>query len=284
MPEICGDIPLSGRDKLRYLTRNLARNLGLGRAGLRVRHFTQPRTARTHPAASPSRVLTEAFLADRLPELLPPRELRILEIGCGSGRLVTMLADVGYRGSYVGVDVEDRFDHRSVTGLSKTFVKIDAHAFESGERYDLIVSVSALEHIPDDQHLIRRLPALLAPQGIQLHFVPSGWGLLTYLWHGYRQFTLQAIARRFDSRDTTVYAMGGLCGFILHVTLITLPELGIGIGIRSRFPSIYSHLLSGALRLDRFLPFCPTMFAIVCRASGAKTAAASSESRTGSSH
>ena len=243
---------------------------------MRLAHFMQPRAGHTDPAASPSRVLTEAFLAGELPKLLKPGEIGIMEIGCGSGRLATILANAGYRGSYVGVDVVDRFDHRPVAGLSKSFRQIDAHAFDPDERYDLIVSVSALEHIPDDQRLIRRLPALLAPMGTQVHFVPSGWGLFTYLWHGYRQYPLQAVATRFDWRNTVVYGMGGLCSFILPVTVITLPELVSGTRLRTRFPGAYRSLLGRASGLDRFLPFCPTMFAIVCRAPQAEAAAAPS--------
>jgi SAM-dependent methyltransferase len=268
--EICGDGHLPLGRRLAYLGRNLLRNLTeWGGAPVRER-FLATRPAATPALASPGRVLTEAFLADRLTRLHPPGRVRVLDIGCGSGRLCSMLATLGYSGEYVGLDMDDRFAAAEVPGFERAFIQGDAHDFDPGEmRFDLILSVSALEHIPDDARLIGRLPAMLAPGGLELHFVPAGWALPTYLWHGYRQYTLPRIGQRFGGDATVAVSLGGLYTFMLHFVMITLGEMILPLKSRKRLPGLYRRLLDGSLRLDRLLPVCPTMFA-VRRGTGAR--------------
>jgi len=261
--EICGDSHLTVGDRLAYLWRNIARNLlDYGPAPERERFFS-PRLAGTPGTASPSRVLTEAFLKSRLPRMLVPGRVRVLEIGCGSGSFCSLLAELGYSGEYVGLDVQDRFGHVDVPGFRRVFVCGDAHAFDPGEeRFDLIVSVSTLEHIPDDARLIARLPGMLAVNGLELHFVPAGCGLLAYLWHGYRQYTLAHIAERFGAGDCIAISLGGLFSFLLHVTAITIGEMLLSLRTRGRFPGAYRWLLDYCLQFDRLIPVCPMMYAV----------------------
>lgn len=94
--EINGDIRLSIAQRLEYLVRNFFRNFPHGNGRLRQQPFCATRLQRTPVMASPSRALTEAFLYMRLPEMLPLGNVRVLEIGCGSGSLTRILADIGY--------------------------------------------------------------------------------------------------------------------------------------------------------------------------------------------
>jgi len=260
--EISGDIRMSVGQRLRYLAFNLGRNLKPGQCAAKQLRFTAERLSRTPSAASPGRALTEAFLHSHLPKLLPPHQLRVLEIGCGSGSLTKLLAELGYTGSYVGVDIADRFDRNSQPGFHKDFVLADAHRFEPDGKFDLVISVSALEHIPNDFQLIEKLCGFVAPEGLQIHFVPSGWGLLTYLWHGYRQYTAASIDQRFDARHTTIHAMGGAASFLLHFLFITVGEILLRLRLRQRLPSLYGWMLDGCLKMDRRVPVCGTMYAI----------------------
>lgn len=265
--EISGDGRMSFARRLHYLAFNLGRNLKPGKGKAKRLRFCAPRLARTPSTASPGRALTEAFLYGMLPALLPPRSIRVLEIGCGSGSLTRLLAEFGYSGSYIGVDVVDRFDHTAQPGFQREFMLGDAHRFEPGEKFDLVISVSALEHIPEDRRLIEKLAGFVAPAGLQLHFVPSGWGLLAYLWHGYRQYTPISLSERFDSSRTTIYAMGGAASFALHLLFITAGEILLRLRLRRRLPGLYGRMLNGCLQFDRLLPVCATMYA-VCQTAG----------------
>jgi SAM-dependent methyltransferase len=273
--EISGDGALTRRLKWIYLVRNLRHNLAGGRHSLRAgQRFCAKRPPGTSPLSSPSRALTEAFLTTVLPTLTPPRPIRVLEIGCGSGRLRDLLSRAGYSGLYVGVDIEDRFTERE-SPFTATFVRADIHAFETRDRFDLVVSVSALEHIREDRALVRRLDGFLDPGGLQLHFVPSGWGLFAYLWHGYRQYSLGSLMDRFDPTRVRVTALGGLPSLMLHLAFITVGETLLPLRLRERLRVLYGRSLDLCLRLDRALPFCATMYAV---AQGA-TSAARDESR-----
>jgi SAM-dependent methyltransferase len=265
--EISGDGGMTVTQRFHYLALNLAQNLRR-RAAVPCRHsYCAGRLPRTPATASPGRALTESFLGRELQRLLPLRDIRVLEIGCGSGSLTRLLAEFGYRGSYVGVDVADRFDHTVQHDFQREFVRADAHRFEPDGQFDLVVSVSALEHIPDDRRLIQRLAGFVAPGGLQLHFLPSAWGLPVYLWHGYRQYGMAALGERFDARRVTVYSLGGVASFLLHFTFITLGEMLAPLRLRNRLPRLYGRLLDSSLRLDRWLPACAPMFA-VCQPAG----------------
>lgn len=263
MTEICGDGRLGALDRLRYLWRNLARNLG-GRSPLVVAPFVHPRLAGDSRTASPSRALTGAWFHAMLPGLVTPGRVSVVEIGCGSGALSRRLASAGYHGAYLGVDVQDHFDRTPVAGFDREFRLMDAHQLEPAEPVDLVVSVSALEHIPDDAALIARLDGWLKPGGWQVHVVPSGWALPTYLWHGYRQYTAPALGDRFDPGRVRVFGLGGLASFLLHLVFITIGEMLSRLPVRKRLPGLYGRLLDAALGADRWLPWCPTMV-VVCQ-------------------
>ena len=253
--EISGDDRLTLVQRVRYLAGNLLRNIKSGTSAARRSVFTAARLARTPSTASPGRALTEAFLGSELPKMLPPGPLRVLEIGCGSGSLTKLLTEFGYSGSYVGVDIADRFDHAAPSAFQRTFVELDAHRFEPDGQFDLVVSVSALEHIPNDQLLIDRLAGFVAPGGLQVHFVPSGWGLFAYLWHGYRQYPAGALDQRvgeFSGPFPVHYGWGNSPAPAPEAT--AAPTLRVDAGCR---PQAGSPAASGRHHV-RGLPDCRT--------------------------
>lgn len=217
MSEICGDGLHGPGKRLRYIVRNVFANLFSSGKPVPVRYFRSPRTSTTSASASLSRILTEAFLSKELPSLLPIGHICVLEIGCGSGRVRNMLANLDYRGSYWGIDIADCFDHAAVTGFDKTFLQADALTYAAGSQsFDLVISISALEYIPNDVELISRTQDWFARGGgVEVDFVPSGWALFAYLWHGWRQYPLRRIGDRFGG-GTKAVAFGGLSSTLVH--------------------------------------------------------------------
>ena len=275
--ELNGDQRLGAVDRLRYLLQNAGRNLSAcTRPGFR--HFT-----RWHPPsgaldgvaaqiASPGRKLAEAFVVFGLPQHLPPGEIDVLEIGCGSGRARALLARAGYTGRYTGLDVHDRFDRTTNhAAFESRFRLMDAHDIEVGPHYDLIMSNSALEHIENDTELVARLRTCLRPGGIQFHIVPSGAALPAYLWHGYRQYAAGALDLRFRRAQTDVFSLGGLASLLIHLVWITLPEQILRFGLRNRARYLYRACAGAALRADRVLPFGAPMYAVIESGSGTAT-------------
>jgi SAM-dependent methyltransferase len=269
--ELNGDTRLSAADRLRYLWRNGRRGLGdcVATQLSELRHWPANAVARqalVSASPSPGRALSEAFIIEQLPKLLPPGEINVLEVGCGSGRARELLARAGFHGTYTGVDISDRFDTGRDTPFASTFELMDAHNLEPGARFDLIFSNSALEHIPDDARLIAHLRTTLRPGGLQLHIIPSGAALYAYLWHGYRQYARGGVAARFIPDRTAVYGLGGMFSLVLHVAFITVPEMLLRLPARRKVAALYRLCARGALVADRFMPFGAVMYGVCERA------------------
>lgn len=269
MTDINGDARLTRRERVLYLVNNVKRNIGFraGALSTEIFHPDLDRVSDRLTTQSPARILSEAFFQTALPMLLPPRPIDALEIGCGTGSFCRVLADLGYSGSYTGIDVQNRFRASGTAELpfSVSFVQTDAHAYKPDTSYDLVVSMSALEHIYDDAPLLSRMAGRIRPGSMQLHLVPSGWGLFCYLWHGWRQYPLGAIERRFAAAHTQVFRLGGIGTLSLHFFLITVPEILFGFSLRNRLPGFYRGLLKAALWVDCRLPVAPVFYAVVER-------------------
>lgn len=271
--ELNGDLRLSPGERVRYLVDNFIRNY---REAVRPEFATLstwrlPPDARqsAHGLASPGRTLAEAFVLRELPKLREPGPITILEIGCGSGRARQLLAEAGYSGRYIGLDVVDRFDYASnPDGFESEFRLMDAHDLDPAPQFDLILSNSALEHIPDDARLIEKLRACLNPGGVQFHIVPSGAALFAYLWHGYRQYAAGALGIRFHPANTLVYGLGGLGSLTLHCFWITLPEMILRTNLRKALPKTYGMFTRVAFAIDRIAGFGAPMFAVCEHAPG----------------
>jgi SAM-dependent methyltransferase len=86
---------------------------------------------------------------------------RVLEVGCGNGRLAALLLEHGVE-QYVGFDFSPVFI-RMARGVAPRarFVVEDARtsSIYTDFEHDVIVCTEVLEHIPDDLFVISRFPA-----------------------------------------------------------------------------------------------------------------------------
>lgn len=259
--EISGDQRLPFGRAVMYLLRNAARVLGSAGCGPKSKpFFPAPSSIATFSTQSPSRLLTEAYLSEKLAGLVPPGRLKIVEIGCGSGFMVRRMSVLGITGDYLGLDIGNRFAATDTPQITVRFEQGDVHAFETApQSIDLLFSFSALEHIPNDARLIGKFAEFMRPGGVEVHVVPAGASLFAYLWHGFRQYTRPMLGERFAG--ATLTRLGGLGSLFLHMLVIT-PEMAFGKFFRSRFPRAYRAMLRGALKVDRVLPICPTSYVV----------------------
>lgn len=262
MKEISGDIPLSLVQKLGYLGVNFVRNL----FGIRFPGKTAFWHVRVNDTStdSPGRSYLNTFVRRMLPMILPVGAVSVLDIGCGTAYMRSILSNAGYAGEYVGVDIvrEPKLDEKSTPAFSMTFVQQDINTFESSRRFDLVFSNTSLEHVPNDFVAVQKAHELSADNGVEVHIVPSHWSLPLYIWHGYRQYTPARLKRMFSDTPHTIYRLGGFASWCVHFFCITVPERIFGMS-SFRKGALYPKMKRWANMADRFLPFGSALYAII---------------------
>jgi len=96
---------------------------------------------------------------------------RVLDIGCGDGRITAGIADLVPRGSVLGIDSSEemvcfagrRFPPESCRNLS--FQQADAQDLPFEEEFDLVVSFAALHWVLDHAPVLRGIQRALKPGG-----------------------------------------------------------------------------------------------------------------------
>jgi SAM-dependent methyltransferase len=117
----------------------------------------------------------------------------ILDVGCGDGLLFDQLHRFG---EVWGIEP----DGSVLTTDSRWRQRIETVPFgptySSEKRFDLVLMLDVLEHIPDDQASLHRAHDLLRPGGIALITVPALPGLWSYhdrVNHHYRRYTRESV-------------------------------------------------------------------------------------------
>lgn len=117
-------------------------------------------------------------LSDVVLKLLEGRSGRVLDLGCGSGRLVAELAERGF--NVDGIDVEERvvaLGRRILAsrGLEARLYVGDVHdpaqPIAAGG-YDVVVCTEVLEHVGPWRELLARAGELLRPGGVLIVSAP----------------------------------------------------------------------------------------------------------------
>ena len=126
-----------------------------------------------------------SWIAERYPrpdlaamaQLNAPKDCRILDVGCGAGKLLLELSEMGYR-NLVGVDpfIQDDLCYANGVHVRECFLT----EFEEGP-WDLIMFHHSFEHIPNQAETLRASARLLAPGGMCLIRIPVvGWAWENY--------------------------------------------------------------------------------------------------------
>ena len=97
-------------------------------------------------------------------ELTGLRAGLVLEVGCGSGLFLRHLREAGYAVEGVETSKGDVTYAREASGLTVFEGALEAAPLEPG-RYDAVVMVYVLEHIPDPAATLARVHTLLKPGG-----------------------------------------------------------------------------------------------------------------------
>lgn len=124
--------------------------------------------------------LQEAIATEQLSRLTLGKHDRILDIGCGNGKITAAIAERVSQGSVLGVDASQNM----ITFAQENYAPVHANLqFEIGDarnltyqhEFDQIVSFNALHWIPEQATVLRSIRIALKPKGqALLRFVPEG--------------------------------------------------------------------------------------------------------------
>jgi trans-aconitate 2-methyltransferase len=97
----------------------------------------------------------------------PAPNMRVIDLGCGTGELTAMLAERLPGASVEGVDSSPAMLDQAVRRASERvrFAQRDIAAIDDFSAYDLVFSNAALQWVPDNEGLMHRLFSSLRPGG-----------------------------------------------------------------------------------------------------------------------
>lgn len=118
-------------------------------------------------------------MADEALALLDLRDAeRVLDVGCGNGKITAEIAARMPQGSVVGVDASADMVHFAGSHFGSSTLRFqvaDARSLPFREEFDLVVSFNALHWVPDQDHALLSIwQALKSPGSAQLRLVPDG--------------------------------------------------------------------------------------------------------------
>src|SRR5437867_240991 len=122
------------------------------------------------------------------------RRPRILDVGCGTGANLQMLASFGVA---EGVDVsKEALDFCRARGLSKVKQGAAETLPYEDASFDLVTGLDVVEHLDDDIAGLAEMRRVLRPGGRALLFVPAFmflWGVQDDISHHRRRYTLAGL-------------------------------------------------------------------------------------------
>lgn len=132
----------------------------------------------------------------------PPR---ILDVGCGTGANLEMLAQFG---AAEGVDVsEDALAFCRARGLTKVRLGAAESLPYEDNSFDLVTALDVVEHLDDDAAGLSEMRRVLRPDGRALLFVPAFmwlWGVQDDVSHHRRRYTLPQLKDRVRAAEFEV--------------------------------------------------------------------------------
>jgi SAM-dependent methyltransferase len=105
---------------------------------------------------------------------------RLLEVGCGTGNVLRVLAEGFPKATVVGMDLFAEGLQYARRRTSAALVQGDMHRPPFADQFEIIGLFDVLEHLPDDRQVLRDLGAMLQDGGVLLITVPAHTRLWSY--------------------------------------------------------------------------------------------------------
>lgn len=141
-----------------------------------------------------------------------PRDARILDVGCASGRLIEQLRDRGHP-FVTGVDVSsEAMAACRARGLEDVHqMPADALALDDAS-FDVLIASDVLEHIDDDLAALKEWRRVVKPGGLVIIFVPAHmflWSHHDVVNHHHRRYDREELAARVREAGWSLERVSG---------------------------------------------------------------------------
>ncbi len=133
-------------------------------------------------------------------EVKPPRDARILEIGCGTGHNLPMLARFGSVDA-IELDPAARAVAELRLGRPISGARLPELAGIAEHSYDLVALLDVLEHVEDDRAALASIMRRLRPGGALLLTVPAFqwmWSAHDVVNHHQRRYSKSTLRRALN--------------------------------------------------------------------------------------
>ncbi len=154
-------------------------------------YYSFDEAQRDQPLVAALRGRLESAKAAAFAAHVPKLDARVLDVGCGDGRFLSVLKRAGPPGWRLeGLDIDVGAVERARSrGLKMHHGRLEDFEAPAGG-YDLVVLMQVLEHVADPRDTCRRIHRLLAPGGVFVVETPAvaGWDERLFrdgLWGGY---------------------------------------------------------------------------------------------------
>ena len=226
---------------------------------------------------SPSRFCLDKEIEYLISQYCPQKGLSVLDVGCGEGDYCLYFISRKCQGKYFGIDIlkSSSWQNRTENGLDISYAVFDAQSLENlNQSFNFIVSIQALEHIPDDEKAVKGINKCLEKTGIVLLTIPSKASFFLYGPHGFRRYNIAQIhqlAQKSGFIVEEIIKVGGFCSFFLHFLTWTFPAIILRLKIWRLYDkySFLNKLLfqteKAAYILDKRLGFLESGYAIILR-------------------
>ena len=143
-------------------------------------------------------------------EARPPKDARILEIGCGTGHNLSMLAGFGH---VDGLELDDEMRALSEKRLGRKIMRSPLPELSEvkDKSYDLIGAFDVIEHIDDDVAAVAAIATKLKPGGKFMMTVPAHpwmWTAHDVANHHKRRYSKRALKALIDGSPLKLDRIG----------------------------------------------------------------------------
>ena len=171
------------------------------------------------------------FRYKQILKLLPNKSnLKVLDFGCGTGNLLSLLVQNYPQNQYFGIDSSDealRKTNLQVPRVKTMLLKIvngEPEFNHSNLLFDVVICSEVLEHIADEKETVKLLHSLLVHDGLFICTVPAGpmSSFDRYIGHHrhYSQKSLQQVLSDGGFREIEIQRSGFPAINLLRFTTI----------------------------------------------------------------